>query len=129
MGDIYFDPAENLWVAYLKREQKAPVSTNVPKERPTRFIQVERTGGASGLSIDPAVMTFLCWAESRAAAAAFAAEVLHVVQRAGRPGGIAANRVRVVSSPLYRPDPLSGADLYQFTIQSRLRGKKLTPSP
>ena len=129
MDDIYFDPAEDLWVAFLKREQTAPVSTNAPKTRPTRFIQVERTGGSSGLLIDPAVMTILCWAESRAAAASFAASILQIAMRAGRPGGVAANRVRVVSSPLYRPDPLSGADRYQFTIQSRLRGKNLTPSP
>lgn len=129
MDRYLFDPAEDAWVAYLKSVQDERVSTNVPRERPARFIQVERTGGASGLASDDAQMTFRCWAESRSAAARFASETLRLVMLARTLAGRPVSDKRVIGDPIFLPDPESGADRYQFTIRARIRGKFPTPSP
>ncbi|QAB17483.1 hypothetical protein Leucomu_05705 [Leucobacter muris] len=127
MDRYQFDPAEDAWVAYLKSVQDTHVSTNVPRERPERFIEVERTGGASGLASDDAQMTFRCWAESRAAAAAFASETERLVMLARTLAGRPVGRKTVIASSVYLPDPISGADRYQFTIRAAIRGKFPTP--
>lgn len=127
MDNYQFDPAENTWVHHLKRVQDAPVSTNVPPERPPRFIQVERTGGVRTASSDHAQMTFTCWAESRADAAALASEVLHIVLAARVADGRPVNKLRVLGEPMYSPDGESGADRYIFTITAALRGSYRMP--
>lgn len=131
MDSYQFDPAEDAWIAYLREAQPERASTQVPPadKRPPRFIQVERTGGTPGLAADDALVTFTCWAPSRSEAGQFAAEIHRLVLLARTLAGRPVTARRTVSSPIYRPDPQTRADRYQFTIRAKIRGRYPTQVP
>lgn len=63
-------------IRWLSSQVSVPVKSEVPKQRPKRFVSVERTGGPRhSVIIDQAQLDLFCWAETRAEALKLAHEV------------------------------------------------------
>lgn len=62
-------------IAFLKAELDVPVSASVPKNRPGRFVTVERTGGSLDTFRDLPMFAVQAWGKSTSDAAALADEV------------------------------------------------------
>lgn len=74
---------ESALIACVRTELGVPCASVPPKDRPARFLTVERTGGASSLGVDRPVVAFQCWAGSNADAAALAGRLRRaLVERA-----------------------------------------------
>ncbi|KKI20558.1 MULTISPECIES: hypothetical protein [unclassified Leucobacter] len=130
MDRYQFDPAEAAWIAYLLGEGHDAYAEVPDQDRPPRFIEVERTGGAPGLATDDAQMTFRCWAPSRAEADAYAAEIHRLVLLARELAGRHVTAKRTIGSPVYFPDEPTRGHRYQFTIRAKIRGRYPdTPAP
>lgn len=67
MGDI-----EATAIAYLTRALGVPAYAEVPRNRPDRFVTVERTGGGTERGIDWPTLAVQSWAPSRHEASALA---------------------------------------------------------
>lgn len=67
-------------IAYLSRKLSVHVSADVPRDRPPKFVTVERTGGGSSDLLDHPTLAIQSWAASRALASALS----HDVDRAMR---------------------------------------------
>ncbi len=92
-----------------------PASTNVPANRPERFITVERVGGVTELVRDIPLVAVQVWAESRWVASETARTVADVTRALAvtRP-----NVARVeISSTYNNPDPESEHPRYQVNAQ------------
>lgn len=92
-----------------------PASTNVPANRPDRFITVERVGGVTELHRDLPLVAVQIWAESRWVASETASVV------AGITRAIALTHPQVarveISSTYNNPDPESEHARYQVNAQ------------
>lgn len=128
MSEYIFDPIEVTVREYLKSVQAAPVHTTAPKTLPPRFVQLTGVGGGTGTVSDRPMVTFLCWAESRAQAARFANEVRALMFGCRSLGGLPVYRVRQIGGPVYMPDPETGRDRYQFTLELNVRGRNFNPA-
>lgn len=123
MDRYLFDPAELAWRDYLTSAQREQVEVVIPNTRPARFVQVDRVGGVSSRAHDFPIMTFTCWAPTRAAAAQLAADLQHVVLSAQALGDRHLKFVRTVTDPVHDPDPVSRSPRYRFTIRCGVRGR------
>ncbi|MDR2108914.1 MAG: hypothetical protein LBP28_05600 [Coriobacteriales bacterium] len=76
---------EALLVSYLSTHfnvEGVPVSTDVPAERPARFITLERTGGGrSARIIDSPAVAIQCWGVTRSDALFLANEVVWMLEK------------------------------------------------
>ena len=97
-------------IGYLRNELGVHVSASVPRDRPQRFVTVERTGGALDQFRDLPMFAVQAWGVSAADAASLADDV-----RKALPGLIEVDEVaRVnVGSTYNFPDPDSGQARYQ----------------
>lgn len=88
---------------------------DVPKDRPQRFIAVERVGGPTGTYVDRPLVSIQVWGKTRADAsgAAIAVRDALVQFAVDTPsvGGVS------VQSLINNPDPDSGQARYQLTVQ------------
>lgn len=62
-------------IAWLPDKVGVPCYADVPKDRPSEFVTVERTGGEAGLGADRPNLAVQAWAETRLDASNLAAKV------------------------------------------------------
>lgn len=98
-------------IGWTRDELGVPCAATPPKDRPARFVTVERTGGASSLGVDRPVVAFQCWAPKNEGAAALAGALRRaLVERATAVPEIC----RASVDGCYRfPDPDSRMARYQ----------------
>lgn len=83
----------------------------VPKNRPTRFVTVERTGGGVEDLVDHPLVAVQTWAKTQAQAEEDAVDVRNLALTAARPVGV--NSMRVNSGPYKFYDEDSMMPRYQ----------------
>ena len=122
---ITFPDVEAMFVAWVPTViANVPVSTRVPNPRPSRWIQVIRTGGPrAGLVVDGAQVTFECWDDSNVGAAELAATLRAQVSALGgrTAGGHLVHRVEEFSGPANVPDLHSEQPRYRWSVAVHVR--------
>ncbi|NEG54758.1 hypothetical protein [Bifidobacterium platyrrhinorum] len=107
---------ETTLVQFLNRQPELtgiPVSTDVPPQRPERFVTVERVGGDETPFTDHPMLAIQCWGTSRMQASFLAQRVKTLLERATRIPAVA--RVRIEST---LNDPLDEhTPRYQITAE------------
>jgi hypothetical protein len=66
---------ESFLIDWFGKIFTVPCYGDVPRDRPERFITVERTGGPHELAMDRPTLAIQCWAQSRAQASVLAQTV------------------------------------------------------
>lgn len=97
-------------IQFLKAHLSVPVSASVPKDRPARFVTVERVGGILDTFRDLPQLAIQSWGQSTSDAASLADEVRTLLPRLVSLPNVA--RVTVGSTYNY-PDIDSGQGRYQ----------------
>jgi hypothetical protein len=93
-----------------------PVFADVPKNRPSSFVTVERTGGGfSDLIIDRPVLAVQCWAKTRSDAANLALTVRDALL--ALPDVVLAIELLQVTTLYNFPDLVSGNPRYQIIAE------------
>nr|WP_301888457.1 hypothetical protein [Bifidobacterium dentium] len=67
------------WLSSQPELAEVPVSTDVPANRPSKFISIERTGGERTKILDRPELAIQCWAQSSVEAAELADMLVDVV--------------------------------------------------
>lgn len=127
MNEYIFDPLELTVQTYLRSVQSVAVGVTRPEEIPTQFIQVEGVGGSDGTISQSGLLAVICWGESRADAMRLAETTRAYLKQCHSLGGLPVYRMRA-SVPVSRPDPSTGRQRYQFTLDLRVRGRNFLPS-
>lgn len=117
-----FPDSEALVVQFLQMKLGAiPVSTKVPKVRPSVFVRVSRSGGAaSSRVLDQPILTVEAWGDSahelirECREALFNEYTLMPLVRG----------VEEVSGPYFSPDPASNVDRYICNVQLQVRAHR-----
>lgn len=107
---------ETALVRFLNRQSELtgiPVSTDVPAQRPERFVTVERVGGDETPFVDHPLLVIQCWDVSRVKASFLAQRVKTLLERATRIPAVA--RVHIESMLNYPLDEHSPR--YQITAE------------
>ena len=107
---------ETALVRFLNRQPELmgiPVSTDVPAQRPERFVTVERVGGDETPFVDHPLLAVQCWDASRVEASFLAQRVKPLLERATRIPAVA--RVRIESTLNHPLDEHSPR--YQITAE------------
>lgn len=105
-------------IAYLKRRfPGARVSNRVPKDRPKKFITVERTGGQRTHLWDSPMFAVQAWATTEAEASALADEVADAILSWQLDPIVAYSAVQAVYA---FPDPDSRVPRFQLTVSATL---------
>lgn len=106
--------AEKLVIAHINKNPDLPRAFGrVPENRPTRFITVERTGGASGKIFDRPILAIQVWADSNVHASELAYELkeyLLGLREHAQVGGVEVNAL------YHWPDPDSKHERYQIVL-------------
>lgn len=107
--------AEALLVAHLNAVDDRPAEAfmDVPANRPSRFITIERTGGPRGLVREFPVFAIQCWAETRWEASELARQTTRNLE--GLRAHPNVGRVEVTSTYNF-PSP-EGAPRYQIVAE------------
>lgn len=101
-------------IAHLSEALGVPAYADVPEERPSEFVTVERTGGASELFRDMPTVAVQCWAVTRYEASEMALKA----RDACMDYGSAPNVCRVSVQSMYDfPDPDSRQPRYQLVVE------------
>ena len=127
MSEYMFDPVELTVQWYLREVQDVQVTITRPEKLPERFVQVQAVGGNAALVSQRAMVTFICWGKSRADAMRFAETIRAHVRGCRELAGLPVYRVREIGGPTSRPDPETGRQRYQFTLELSVRGKQFAP--
>lgn len=105
-------------IAYLKRKfPGVPVSNRVSKDRPKKFITVERTGGRRTHLWDSPMFAVQAWAPSEGEASVLADDVAGVVLAWQLDPIVAYSAVNAVYA---FPDPDSRGPRFQLTVSATL---------
>lgn len=102
------------WLSARPLLAGVPVSTDVPADRPKRFITIERTGGSRSERRDLPMLAVQVWAESRVQAGDLAGMVADEIEHVTEHSQV--GRVSL-SGPYNFPDPSSGQARYQITVE------------
>lgn len=129
MSDYIFDAAELTLQDYMRKVQSERVVITRPETVPDRMVQIQKVGGIGDNFTDRPMITFGCFGKSRADAMEFAEEIRYFARQCEELGGLPVYEIRQVSLPSSRPDPDTGRQRYQFTLEFKVRGKFKTPSP
>lgn len=129
MEEYEYDPIKTTVRDYLTSVQDVPVMSKVPRNRPDRFVQLVTAGGTGGIVSQKTMVSFLCWDKTEPDAAALAERIRALMKGCRQLGGLPVYRVRDIGLPVERPDPDTGIDRYQFTLEINVRGRLLSPSP
>ena len=106
---------EEALVGWLPTVVGAPCYAEVPADRPSEFVTVERTGGGSEIGIDRPSVAIQAWAPSRLEALRLALEVRDAMAlRAVEVDGIRSCSVN--SGPYSFPDPDGRGARYQLYV-------------
>lgn len=128
---IVFPDVEALIVSYLNaefalRSETARASTKVPKDRPSKFVRVLRTGGTSELVIDRAQITLEAWADKAVDAVALmqlTRGLMHAIDQVTYQGSTYQfYSPQEFSGPANLPDPDSVQERYTETFSVGVRG-------
>lgn len=127
---VVFGDVEAALIDFLNTELSArgyvaPVTSLVPRTRPSSFVRVFRTGG--GHNLDPnipneeAQVTVECWAGTHSGSHDLA-QITRGLIYSSR--GVVNNvqRIEELGGPAYLPDPLSDHPRYTFTLLVTWRG-------
>ena len=107
--------AESALISWIQSETGVPCYGDVPKDRPGKFVTVERTGGSEGPGIGRPSLAVQVWGPSKYEASALAAEVAELLwSRAPEIPQIRSCTVN--SGPYSFPDPDSYQPRYQIYI-------------
>ena len=112
--------AEAALIVWLNADADTSVSAfgNIPEDRPSSFITVERTGGQQMGIVDYPAVAVQCWAPSRADAMALADLVADRLRDGWR---LAPTVAACDINSIYNfPDPDSGQARYQLTVTATL---------
>lgn len=107
------------------------VVKQVPNPRPSKFVQVFRTGGPThNLVVDGAQLTVECWAETDAEAADLAALVRAALLaiRSDVVGTVTFYKVDELAGPADLPDPESDQARMTWSVVAFVRGIDLQPT-
>lgn len=105
-------------IAYLKRKFPGTrVSNRVPKDRPTKLITVDRTGGRRTHLWDSPMFAVQAWAGTEAEASALADEVADAILAWQLDPIVAYSAVNAVYA---FPDPDSRVPRFQLTVSAPL---------
>lgn len=107
---------ESVIIAYLNEAGSLPAFGDVPEDRPSVFITVERTGGARSRIVDEGTYAVGVWATSRAEAMSLADDVADLLIDA--PAHVDAVAALDVLSVYNFPDPESRQARYQLTVSA-----------
>lgn len=129
MGEYIFDPPEATVLEYLEGVQSVEVVVTIPDPIPDQLVQLEATGSTEGVVSERQMVTFICWGSSRADAADLAEDIRAHMRGCRQLGGLPVYKVRQIGGPVYRPDPDTKRDRYQFTLEFNVRGRNFSPSP
>lgn len=129
MSDYIYPPAELAMQNYLRAVQSERVAITRPESIPDRMVQIQDVGGVGDRFIDKPMITFGCFGKSREDAMRFAEEIRYLARNCEELDGLPVYEIRQVSRPSHRPDPDTGRQRYQFTLEFKVRGKFPTPSP
>jgi hypothetical protein len=105
--------------------QAAPVGTDVPSTRPSRFVVVQRTGGVRvNLVVDGPQLSLEGWGKTSGEAERLCQRVRSIVfaMRGGVYSGVAVGRVVEVAGPANLPDPETSHERYTCTLIVHMRG-------
>lgn len=102
-------------VEWLSERLDCPVSQLVPADRPTRFVTLQRTGGAMTTGIDNPVIAVDAWEQTPYGASELALQVraLILYQAVGIPE---IRHVDVGAGPFFSPDADSRMPAYRLTF-------------
>lgn len=115
--------AEKIVRDFLDARLDVPVSTKVPKDRPTTFVRVWRTGGAAvNRILDRPMITVQAWAPNSVAASDLSTLCRNLLL-AGYTAMPLVRGVDETSGPYFDPDPDTNIDRYSFTHQLSVRAK------
>lgn len=111
---------EGLLIAHLNSVLPDGVRAvgDVPEQRPSVFVTVERTGGARNRYSHNALLAIGCWHETRAKAAALAETVADLLVQA--PAHVPRLAATGVQSIYNLPDPDSRQARYQLTVTATI---------
>lgn len=129
MGEYIYDPAEIGVKKYLESVQPVPVFGNTPKPLPDEFVEIAVTGGTEGVVSQSPMVVFICWGESRSAAARLASRIKAHMASCRQLDGLPVYRIKTIGLPVFRPDPDTNRPRYQFTLEIQVRGRNFSPSP
>lgn len=119
MVAVAFDVVAAL-VAWLPGVSGAPAFAEVPRERPEKFVTVERTGGGFSVGIDRPALAVQAWASSNAEAAELALAIRDAL--ALRCAREVPQVCRCSVEGLYSfPDPDSRMSRYQLSVYMTTR--------
>ena len=121
---LLFIDVEAEYAAVIERHVRVRAATMVPKTMPDEFVRVIRIGGTSDVITDNPVVTFFVWGPSWPKAHSLAQLVRQRVMSTLDLGDVAVYRVAEVQGLQRAPDGPDGSPCYQFTIETKLRGKK-----
>lgn len=112
--------------AYLEAAlPSVPVSSKIPNPRPTKFVTVQRKGGVMRTLVsDTPQLQIESWAGSDIDADALARDVRTLMFQMAdgtNRDGVIVYRLNEFSGPVYREDPASKQDRFQWTIQLHTR--------
>lgn len=107
-----------LLIAYLKRKLPGtPVSNRVPKNRPSKFVTVERTGGQRTHLWDSPMFAVQAWAPTEVEASALADEVADAILAWQLEAIVAYSAVNAVYA---FPDPDARVPRFQLTVSATM---------
>lgn len=133
---ILFPDATETVIAHLTDTlddygETCPVVKDTPNPRPSRFVQVFRTGGPRhNLVVDGAQLTIECWADTPAEAADLASLVRAALLavRSDVVGTVTFYKVDELAGPADLPDPLSQQARMTWSVIAYVRGIDLQPT-
>lgn len=111
--------------------ETCPVVKETPNSRPSRFVQVFRTGGPRhNLVVDGAQLTIECWATTAAEAADLASLVRGALLavRSDVVGTVTFYKVDELAGPADLPDPQSQQARMTWSVIAYVRGIDLQPT-
>lgn len=129
MDEYIYDPPEVTVRQFLQSVQSVPVAVTVPDPIPSQLVQLEAVGSSEGVVSERQMVTYICWGSSRANAARLAETIRAHMRGCQELGGLPVYRTRQIGGPVYRPDPDTKRDRYQFTLEHNVRGRNFSPSP
>lgn len=106
-------------IAFLNAQLDVPVSADVPKTRPERFVTIERTGGPRDTFRDLPSIAAQAWAEDRYQASELCIRLADAIELFVYETGVA--KVEIGSSYNF-PDPDSKQSRYQVTASFVTKG-------
>lgn len=127
---VLFPDAVDVVTGYLatelaSRAESAPVHSQIPSTRPSRFVLVRRVGGPRrDLVTDLPLLTVEAWGEDEGDAIDLLGLCRGLIGalRGSVQSGVTVYRVNEVGGPGWLPDPVSDHPRFTLTVEIGMRG-------